>query len=282
MRAEARAKVNLALRVLPPGRGGLHPLRSLMLSVGWSDVVTLEAGDEDELVVRGPAPDGGDNLAWRALQAVREATGADAPVRMSLQKQIPVAAGLAGGSADAAAALVLAGGHYGAPASLPEQLAPALGSDVPFCLVGGLAVVSGTGNVVDPQPLPGGFALGIVVPPVELSTAAVYAEWDRLDGPAGPAVGGRDLPPALRDLAPLANDLWPAAASLASRVVEWRDELAARWGRPVLLSGSGPALFGYFVDADEAAAAVAAAPPGARAAEAARPTARGVETGTLA
>lgn len=282
MRAEARGKVNLALRVMPARRDGLHPLRSLMMSVDWADDVTLDAADADELVVRGPGPEGSDNLAWRALQAVRGALGVDAPVRMALEKRIPVAAGLAGGSADAAAALMLVCGHYGAPPALAGRLAPALGSDVPFCLVGGLAVVSGTGEQVDPQPLPGGFALGIVVPPVELSTAAVYAAWDRLDGPAGPAVGGRDLPPALRDLAPLANDLWPAAASLASRVVEWRDELAARWGRPVLLSGSGPALFGYFVDADEAAAAVAAAPPGARAAEAARPTARGVETGTLA
>ncbi len=280
MRAEAGAKVNLALRVEAPGPDDLHPLRSLMLSIDWTDVVALAAADEDELVIRGAAPPREHNLAWQALEAVRNATGNRSPVRMELDKHIPVAAGLAGGSADAAAALVLACEHYSAASLLAADLGPGLGSDVPFCLVGGLAVVSGTGGTVDPLPLPGDFALGVVVPPVELATARVYAEWDRLGGPAGPPVGGRALPPSLRDLGPFANDLWPAAAALAADLDGWRAELAARWDRPVLLSGSGPALYAYFLDADEAGAAVDTAPVGARAARAALPAPRGVETGS--
>lgn len=279
MRAEARAKVNLALRVHPPRPDGLHPLRSLMLSIDWSDVLRLAAAEQDELVIRGAAPPKDHNLAWQALEAVREATGEHSPVRMELDKRIPAAAGLAGGSADAAAALVLACAHYSAAGSLAADLGAGLGSDVPFCLVGGLAVVTGAGERVDPLPPPGDFAVGVVVPPLELSTARVYAEWDRLGGPAGPQPAGRHLPPSLRDLGPLANDLWPAAASLAGDLDGWRAELAARWDRPVVLSGSGPALFGYFVDVDEAADAVDAAPPGARAAHAAAPRERGVEMG---
>lgn len=280
MKAEARAKVNLALRVHPRRPDGMHPLRSLMLSVDWTDRVLLGAAEEDEFVMRGPAPPREHNLAWQALEAVREATGDRRPVRMELEKHIPGAAGLAGGSADAAAALTLAAAFYGAPPGLAADLAPRLGSDVPFCLVGGMAVVSGTGEAVDRLPLPTDFALGVVVPPVELATARVYAEWDLLGGPAGPPVGGRHLPPSLRDLGSLANDLWPAAASLAGGLEEWRAELAARWDRPVLLSGSGPALYAYFVDAGEAAAAVDEAPVGARAARAAAPWPRGVETGS--
>ncbi len=279
MRAEARAKVNLALAVDPPRPDGLHPLRSLMVSVSLADGLALAGAEEDHFELRGPGPAGKDNLAWRAVEAVREEAGRDDPVHLVLAKRIPAAAGLGGGSADAAAALTLTGAHYGLASSRTAALAPRLGSDVPFCLVGGLAVVSGAGEIVEPLAPAGGFALAIVVPPVELATSAVYAAWDRLDGPEGPAIAARHLPPALRDYAPLANDLWPAARSLAPALDDWRAELAARWDRPVMLSGSGAALFAYFVDADEAASAGDEAPPGARAVEAVTPAPRGVETG---
>ncbi len=279
--ATAFAKVNLSLRVLARDRSGYHPLRSLAQSVDWADDVAIEVADDDDIVVSGPAPAGEDNLAWRAVAAVREETGSRRPVRLLVRKDIAVAAGLAGGSADAAAALMLAADYFGGNAELPARLAPELGSDVPFCLVGGRAWLEGKGDVITAL---GGwetdFALGLVVPPFELATPEVYEAWDRLEGPAGPESGDRSLPPSLRVHGPLRNDLFPAAVDRAPELGDWAADLAESWGRPVAMSGSGPALFAYFMDRDEAEDAVGSAPPETRAATAAVPTTRGVALGS--
>ncbi len=148
---------------------------------------------------------------------------------------------------------------------------------MPFCVVGGTALVTGRGDVVSPVPAVAGYALAMVVPPVELSTPAVFRAWDDLGGPAGPALPQAAVPPGLRAFEPVRNDLYPAAASLAPAVDEWRAELEARWGRPVALSGSGPSLFAFFVDADEAASALDHIPGGARAAESVEPVGSGWE-----
>lgn len=276
MRATANAKVNLGLRVHGRREDGLHLLQGLFQSIDWSDQLELERADEDMLESAGGAvPDGMENLAWRAVNAVRQSAEAAMPMALRLRKEIPVASGLGGGSADAAAALALAGRMFGVSTETLGELAPDLGADVPFCLVGGLAVVTGAGESVSPMPARGGYSLAIVVPPVELATAAVYQAWDRLGGPGGPPVSGRDLPPTLRDLEPLTNDLYPAAVELHPALDDWRDELATRWDRPVLLSGSGPALYAFFIDGDGAHEAVADVPIGARAVAAADPVCRG-------
>ena len=279
--ARAFAKVNLSLRVRSPDASGYHPLRSLAQSVDWADDLELAEAEDDELVVTGAQlPAGEDNLAWRAVLAVRNDTAVRKPVRLALDKRIAVAAGLGGGSADAAAALVLATEVFAAGDGTAERLAPGLGADVPFCLVGGLAWLEGRGERISPvDGWAADFALAIVVPPFELATAAVYEMWDRLEGPLGDEIDGRDLPPSLRRHGPFANDLLPAALRLAPDLGDWRADLARRWTRPVSLSGSGPALFAYFIDRDEAEDAVRVT-PGARAAVAAEPCARGTELGS--
>lgn len=278
MRALAYAKVNLSLHV-GTGGGERHPVSGLFQSIGWADRLTLGLADED--VIAGPQGRpviaGDDNLAWRAAVGVRGLSGAGGAMALTLDKGIPVAAGLGGGSADAAAALALAGRLWGVGPEGQATLAATLGSDVPFCLAGGLAHVSGTGEVVEPVDPAGGYALALVVPPVEVSTAAVYSAWDRLDGPTGSPTGGNDLPPALRGMGPLRNDLYPAAVAVAPEIDEWRAELASRWGRPVILTGSGPTLFAFFVDEAEAAAALGTAPVGARDLHATGPVGRGWE-----
>ncbi|MDP8957648.1 MAG: 4-(cytidine 5'-diphospho)-2-C-methyl-D-erythritol kinase [Actinomycetota bacterium] len=276
MRAEARAKVNLSLRVRPP-RGGLHPLLSLVLSVGWWDGLEMETADEDLLDARGaPVPLGEANLVWKAISLLRRA-GAQRPVQVRLDKHIPQAAGLGSGSADAAAALVLYARLTGFPEHRLRPLAEQVGADVPFCLEGGFMRMEGYGEQLTPLGyLPDDCWLGIVVPPLELQTAAVYRAWDRLEGPSGPAVAGRHLPPSLRAHGPLVNDLYPAAVALAPEVDDWRLELESRWDRPALLSGSGPALFSFFSAEDEAVAAVQVAPPTSRARRPAPPAAHGV------
>lgn len=276
MRAEGFAKVNLGLRVGSVGPDGYHPLRGLFQSVTWADAVSLEPANEDEVsVTEGAAPTDESNLAWQALLAVRSAAGASDSMRVELHKTIPTGAGLGGGSADAAAVLALAGRRFGVDGKSLIDLAAPLGGDVPFAFIGGSAIVSGRGDIVRSLPPITGFALAVVVPPLELSTPSVYRTWDELDEPQGPTVGAAELPPALRDYAPLGNDLYPAAAHLSPQLDDWRDELAGRWGTPVAMTGSGSGLFGYFPTLDEAAGAAAAIPVGARAAEAVEPTATG-------
>jgi len=272
-KAAANAKVNLALRVEPPRADGLHPIRGVFQSVDWVDEVVISEAQEDEVVVSGrPAPEDESNLAWRAADAVRLLAGSAAPLRVSLRKSVPDGAGLGGGSADAAAALILASRRFGVPFDDVRRLAVDLGADVPFAMVGGTAIVAGIGELVQPVPDATGFALALVVPDVILATPAVYTAWDALDGPQGPVHPENALPPSLRDLAPLANDLYPAAVSVAPEIDDWRAELEEAWGVPVAMTGSGSGLFAYFATLDEAEEAAAAAPPTARATRAVSPT----------
>ena len=283
MEAEAFAKLNLSLRVRPRDRTGLHPLQSLMQSIDWSDLLTLNDADDDALTLRGLAVPGDEsNLAWRALQAVRGAVPRPGPVALGLEKRIPVAAGLGGGSADAAGVLALAAARFGLPPEERAALAPGLGADVPFCLVGGTCLVEGHGELLTALPSLGGFVVAVVVPPFEVATAAAYRRWDDLGGPPGPEVPPRHLPVALREGPPPANDLLPAAVSLVPELGDWLDDLRRAWGQPALMSGSGPALFGFFPTETEAAEASAAV-PGARAVRACRPIPQGwqVPSGTL-
>ena len=270
----AYAKVNLSLRVAPLDHTGRHPLRSLAQSVGVADTLRLEAAEEDGFAVEPEGSVAADesNLAWRAIEAVR--AGARRPLSLHLEKGIPVAAGLGGGSADAAAALVAAGGMLGVGRDRLSALAPGLGSDVPFCLAGGRLWVEGYGEILSPAEMSTDFTLAVAVPPFELSTAAVYSRWDEMDDPAGPAVTDRDLPPSLRDHGPLVNDLIAPAIDLRPELGDWKADLESLWGRAVLLTGSGPSLFAFFADLEEAGEA-ADAVGGARAAFAAAPVDRG-------
>jgi len=283
--AVACAKVNLSLRVASKRPDGLHPLNGLFQSILWMDGLELKDAAEDALQSPRGAEviDGWHNLAWRAVSEVRDRAGSKAPVSLTLRKRIPVAAGLAGGSSDAAAGLAAAGARFGLDMAELATLAPALGSDVPFCFTGGLAEVGGVGEQIRVRPSADGFALVLVVPPAAVTTESAYRRWDELGEPSGFVVAGADLPPPLRDAGPLVNDLYPAAVSLEPAIEEWRSELVARWSRPVMLTGSGPTLFSFFSDREEALAAALVAPPGARAVTAAVPTAFGwaarVDTG---
>ncbi len=278
MRARAFAKVNLSLRVRSIDTDGLHPLRGLFQTVDWYDRIIVEDAEEDSIEVPGGgAPADETNLAWRAVADARRVGQRHQPTRVVVAKQIPSPAGLGGGSADAAAALNLAARRFSVSFDEVRRLAVDLGADVPFAVVGGTAIVTGRGELVAPQPDATGFALAIVVPPIALATADVFRAWDDLGGPEGPTISGADLPPALRDYAPLVNDLYPAAVSVAPAIDEWRAELAHRWGIPVVMTGSGSALFAYLPSLGEAEGAVAAAPQGAAATRAVRPINRGWE-----
>jgi len=241
-------------------------------------LLTMDESDEDELAVFGAElPSGQDNLAWKAVEAVRQETGAAVPVSMRLTKRIPEAAGLGGGSADAALAAVSYAELIGETLDL-DPVVGRVGADVTFCLHGGLRWMSGHGErLSDSLDSADDYWVVVAVPPFSLSTPAVYSTWDRLGEPEGFAVSGRDVPPSLRVHAPLINDLFPAARALEPELDDWRSELTQMWDREVLMSGSGPSLFAFFADEEEATEALAAAPRTVRGVFAAPPIASGAQ-----
>lgn len=276
LEADAFAKVNLSLSVGSVDHTGYHPIRSVVTSVDWSDRLTVTVGHSDGVSVAGAdLPEDHRNLAWQAMLAARDRAASDLPVQLSLAKAIPVAAGLGGGSADAAAALGVGQALFEISPEDAAAIAAELGADVPFCLTGGFAIIEGRGEQVTPLPSAAGFALAVVVPPVECSTAAVYRAWDQLGGPTGRELPRADSPDVMRRFEPVRNDLLRAAIAVAPSLSDWLVELEHRWGRGVALSGSGSALYAFFAALDEAEEAVIDVPTGARAARAVVPVPRG-------
>ena len=250
---EAPAKVNLSLELRPPDRSGYHPLRSLCQTIERLDLLTVGEGEDERLQIDGAdLSTGEDNLVWRAIRCL--VGRPDRPrLDLHLDKQIPAAAGLGGGSADAAAALLGAAGVYGRSRDEAEGCAEQVGADVPYFLVGGSMWMEGHGEILtEVEPL-AGFCVAVAVPDIAIPTSDAYSRWDALGGPVGPELDGPDLPPTLRSYAPLRNDLTPAAISLQPDLGDWSSELGRHWGRPVAMTGSGSAFFAFFADIDEAA-----------------------------
>ncbi|MGP3772656.1 4-(cytidine 5'-diphospho)-2-C-methyl-D-erythritol kinase [Streptomyces sp. SDT5-1] len=260
------AKVNVQLAVGGARPDGFHDLANVFLAVGLHDEVTVTEADSFALTCAGPGSDqvplDRTNLAARAAYALAERHGLPEPtVHIHIAKDIPVAGGMAGGSADAAGALVACDALWGTNASRVELLdiCAELGSDVPFSLVGGAALGTGRGEKLEPLAVGGEFWWVFAVADGGLSTPAVYGEFDRLspDAPAEP-VASPALLEALRtgDVAGLAatvtNDLQPAALSLFPSL---KDTLAAGTSAGALaaiVSGSGPTT--AFLCADEPSA----------------------------
>jgi 4-diphosphocytidyl-2-C-methyl-D-erythritol kinase len=252
------AKINLHLGVGPLRGDGFHELRTVFHAVSLYDEVTITATDDGELTVLavGENTDGvpldEDNLAVRAVRAVAELADIIPSATVTLRKGIPVSGGLAGGSADAAAALVAADELWslGLSRAALNGLAAELGSDVGFLLSGGTALGTGRGEHVSPVLTSGDYHWVLAVAETGLSTPAVYAELDRQRGDvevdeASPAEG---VLAALRaaDVVALGrslrNDLQPAALQLRpqlSRVLDVGRELGAAGG---IVSGSGPTV----------------------------------------
>jgi len=263
--ARVPAKVNLQLAVGPERPDGFHSLVTVFHAVTLFDEVTVERATRTSLTVAGDAaaavPSDKTNLAWRAAVALASAAGIrqrDAAVQITIRKRIPAAAGLAGGSADAAAALVACNDLWQAGLS-PDDLCDIgadLGSDVPFALLGGTAVGRGRGEDLTRALAAGNYHWALAFAGGGLSTAQVYATYDRLRAARAEAGGrvravpapalSRELMAALRSGDPaavgplLSNDLQAAALALQP---ELRRTLAA--GREygalgAIVSGSGP------------------------------------------
>ena len=251
-RYEAPAKVNLSLLVSPPRPDGYHPLESMVQTIEWCDLLDVGPGEEGSDSLESDIED---NLVERALIELRR-DGTVPPLSVRLTKELPVAAGLGGGSSDAAAAL-LAGSDAGALHVDLHQVATRVGADVALFLTGGTLTMTGVGDQIDPLPPLGGFALAVAVPEIGISTQEAYRRWDDLEGPQGTPVPDARLPPPLRGGMPMRNDLLPAALDLAPALGDFMADLASAWGTFVSMTGSGSGCFGYFATEEEASDAAA-------------------------
>lgn len=258
-RAElARAKVNLFLHVLGRRADGYHELETLVVFPRIGDRLTAAPATALSLSIDGPfaagLDTGPDNLVMRAAAALGQGGGA----ALRLEKTLPVAAGIGGGSADAAAALRLLSRLWSAPAGAAEAAAPTLGADVPMCLAQRPAIARGVGERLDPAPALPRFSLLLANPMLPLSTPAVFGALDRRDNPPAdpPPAAFADAPALAAWLSAQRNDLEPAALRLAPEIGE---VLAALRADPACLlarmSGSGATCFGLYADDAPALAA---------------------------
>lgn len=264
---KAHAKINWALNILGLRPNGYHELDMLMQSIELYDGLALETADEISLSVNGgPREKDEKNLVVRAAMALNAYTGKRCGAVMDLVKHIPARAGLGGGSADCAAALVGLNRLWGLdlPMEALLEIGLKLGADVPFCLTGGLARVSGIGENI--EPIHGGpvAALAMVTPGDGLSTGAVFQKWDR------------DCEPVQWDLKPLSdalvrgdlekadalhfNALTGPAAELLPEIQTAMDEFRTMGADAVFMTGSGSTVVAAFRDEDRAKQAAGSMP----------------------
>ncbi|MDQ3923338.1 MAG: 4-(cytidine 5'-diphospho)-2-C-methyl-D-erythritol kinase [Actinomycetota bacterium] len=265
MRLKAFAKVNYALEVRGVRSGGYHEISTVMQSISLADEVEIKCIEEGfEFIVEpedahiGPREE---NTVYKAWRLLGEVVDLRLPVRLHLRKVVPAGAGLGGGSADAAAALVGLNQLFGLGLSDSELRGVGLrvGTDVPFCVSGGTAVGEGIGEVLSPLPAPPPHTFVVAKPVGGVGTAEIYRAYDEQ-----PRVGSTfvaRITKALRmgDLAALAkglgNDLAPVTKGLVPEVQALEEELLLAGAIGVSMTGTGTAVFGIFGSEEEAHAA---------------------------
>lgn len=260
MRLLAHAKVNYALEISGVRPDGYHELRTVMQSISLADEVRVESGESAgsglELTFEPTGPALGPverNTVYRAWELLQERLGRGLSVRVTVEKNIPSGAGLGGGSADAAAALVGMNEVCGLGLT-PEELRTigfGIGVDVPFCLSGGTALGEGVGELLSPLPAPPGHYVLVSKPVAGASTPEIYRAYDELERDLGRASVGAVLE-ALRSgnlellAAGLQNDLTAATVARVSEVGDLRSALLREGALGVEMSGSGTAVYGIF------------------------------------
>ena len=252
----AFAKVNYALEVRGLREDGYHEISTIMQSVSLADEVEIEHIEEGfELTVEpedakvGPPEE---NTVYKAQKLLEELVGLRLPVRMRLHKRIPAGAGLGGGSADAAAALVGLNELFGLGLSAAKlrEVGLCVGADVPFCLLGGTALGEGIGEVLKPLPAPPPHHLVIAKPTAGARTALIYRAYDEHPeeglpsvAPVVDALQAGDLGMLARALS---NDLAPVTKRIVPEVRELEEKLLRAGALGAAMSGSGTAVYGIF------------------------------------
>lgn len=257
----AYAKINLTLDVVGRRDDGYHLLESVMQSISLSDVLTLRRQKEAiEIISSDPGlPVDSRNICWQAVVAFQKFTGIDHGVQVNIEKNIPVSAGLGGGSADAAGVLYGLNRLFGTKMELKQlqQIGAKIGADVPFCLQGGTVLVEGIGEkTTSLLDFPEVFFV-IINPNAEISTAEVYG------GLSHVAHGGsstrsfvemlKSKESALNLSLGLANALESVTMELVPEIATWKNRLLEHGALGALMSGSGPTVFGIFTSEEKVA-----------------------------
>lgn len=263
VKLEARAKINLMLDVLGKRADGYHELSTVMQSITLADTLVFRSAGPG-IVLRTSHPrlpvDKG-NLVYRAAEALAEMHEPLTGVEIWLDKRIPVAAGLGGGSADAAATLLGLNTLWNLGLTMAElrQVAGTLGSDIPFCLSGGTALATGRGEIIRPLPALPPYWVVLVTPPFGVSTAEVYRQLQLTADTAHPQTEGVVRAIRQGDLSGLipqmVNVLETVTEKVHPEIRVIKAGLQAMGAAVSLMSGSGPTVFGLFTAREKAAAA---------------------------
>ena len=255
----APAKINFTLDVLSRRPDGYHDLSTIMQAVSLADTVTVDAVRAEETTVqlttdKSFLPTDDRNIACKAAKAFLESAGITAAVKIDLQKQIPVGAGMGGGSSDAAAVLraLAALLQVELPPETMNRLAKSIGADVPFALDGGCALAEGIGEVLKPLPVFTGIPLVICKPRASVATKSIFTRF-RVDAVAEhPDTAGALSAIRGRNLSALAfrlfNVLEPVTSELCPPIAEYRRALLKAGALGTVMTGSGTAVFGIFAD----------------------------------
>lgn len=257
IKERAYAKINLALDVCSKRSDGYHEVKMILQSISLHDTLTFEMCEKIELVtdnsfLNAEAAEGKDNLIVKAVKALESYTGRKLGVRIGLKKRIPIAAGLAGGSSDAAAALRGVNRLYKLKLDLKtlQEIAVKIGADVPFCTVGGTYLSEGIGEILTPLKSASGLNVLICKPNINVSTREVYEAYDSLMRVSHPDVekmaalineGKLESIPSL-----LKNVLEPVTASKYEQIGKVEEIMSDLGAKGAIMSGSGPTVFGIF------------------------------------
>ncbi|MFD0870353.1 4-diphosphocytidyl-2-C-methyl-D-erythritol kinase [Chlamydia abortus] len=250
---KAPAKINLSLDVLYKREDGYHEVEMVMTMVDLADRLEMQELSRDTIIISSQAgyiPLDEKNLAFQAAKLIKERYNVHKGVYIHLDKKIPVAAGLAGGSSDAAATLrgLNRLWNLGIPARELMELGAELGSDVPFCVMGGTALASGRGEKLEPLPSPPQCWVILAKPPINVSTGEVYGKLKASEIEHHPSIP--DMLQSIRsgrfDLLcrSLGNVLENITFELYPEVRQLRDSMQRMGADGVLMSGSGPTVFG--------------------------------------
>lgn len=260
---KAYAKINLGLDVVRRLPNGYHEVRMIMQNVGIYDVLIFEkaeAGitlqvDHQEL------PADGSNLIWKAAKLLLDTAGIQGGVRITLEKHIPIAAGMAGGSTDAAAAFLGINELYeiGYDIEQLKALGVKIGADVPYCIQGGTALAEGIGEILSELPAPPACYLVIAKPDINVSTKFVYENLRANELTYHPDIDGMIKALEMGDLKGITDRLGNVLETVtvpAYPIIEEIKTVMRREGaEEALMSGSGPTVFGIFTEKEKAEAA---------------------------
>jgi len=261
---QAYAKINLCLDVLRRRPDGYHDVKMIMQTVGIFDVLTFEKKEEAGITLtvdHAEIPADGDNLIVKAARLVLDAYQLKEGVHISLQKNIPIAAGMAGGSTDAAAVFHGLKELFDLPMSVEEmkQLGVKIGADVPYCIEGGTKLSEGIGEVLTNLPAPPKAYLVIAKPDINVSTKFVYENLHANSLTYHPDVDGMIAALKEEDLQGITDRLGNVLETVTVKaypiIEEIKDLLKEKGALNALMSGSGPTVFGIFADEETAEAA---------------------------